>query len=160
MFISNAIIELDAAADRATQGIEESKKMLDFFQKQLDKIIITKQAMSAIEDINLNVPPPSISGLPVETKEKKPREKKEPAKAAKKTDDDLPHTKSDFWLGLITTTPQKTSEILDAACKALNITDKDQRAKLKGRQTFNLQKFVDLKKIQSEGEQLNRTYFL
>lgn len=158
MLISNTIHELDAAAERANKGMEESQKMLDFFRGQLEKIIVTKQALSAIEDINLNIPPPSISGLPVEAKAKKPREKKAPA--PEKKADDLPHTKSDFWLGLITDKPQKTGEILNAACSALGITDKEQRAKLKGRQTFNLQKFIDEGKIKSEGEQTNRTYFL
>lgn len=154
MFISNALQELDVAATETKASIEQCKVKLDFFEQRLAKIMQTRQAMSAIEDINLSVDPTMMDAKP-----KKAKANKEPAKATK-SDDGLPHTKSEFWLGLITTAPQKTADILDAACKALNITDKDLRVKLKQRQTFNLQKFIDTGKIKSEGEQQNRTYFL
>lgn len=160
MFIENAIHELDVAAENAKKELEALSQRTVFFQEKLEKIIVTRQALSAIEDINLNVAPPVVSLAPTETapvKERKVREKKDTPKADKKG---VPNTKAEFWLGLITEVPQKTSEILDAACTSLGVTDKEQRVILKQRQTSYLKNFVDDNKIRSEGEQQNRTYFL
>ncbi len=148
MSVQSAVKQLADALTDAHEGLKQSEAQVVFYKSQVIKIDEAYKALTAI------LPPEEFN---VPTVKKAGRKGAKPK--AHKTD--FPKTDSAFWLGLITATPQKTTDILAAGAKKLGFAadDKEKIATLKQRMPTNLQNLINDKKISSAGERLNRTYF-
>lgn len=95
----------------------------------------------------------------------KPAAKNQSAKGGKrhksaKGSSGLPFTGGDFWLNLVTKTPQSNGEILKAAIAGLGFAPTEvQEQKLAGRLTFAINALVNSGAIQDSGKGRGRRFF-
>lgn len=148
MSIQTAMKQVDDSLSEAQTNLETAQKGVIHWEGQLAKLTEAKTALSKIFTADDFAPPPAKGG--------KPAAKKATAKGGVA----VPKTDSAFWYGLLTATPQTTKEILDLATAKLDVTDPDAIDKLRGRQTSYLQTAAKDGVIKSEGERLNRKYFV
>jgi hypothetical protein len=148
MSIQTAMKQVDDSLIEAQTSLETAKSDVIRWEGQLAKLTEAKTALSKIFTADDFAPPPAKAGKPAAKK------------AAAKGGVAIPKTDSAFWHGLLTATPQTTKEILDLATAKLEVTDSDAIDKLRGRQTSYLQTAAKDGVIKSEGERLNRKYFV
>lgn len=145
MSIQTAMKQFDDALSEAQTGKEDAEKAVIHWTEQVAKLTKAKAALAEI------LSPDDL--IPAQVKAKPSK-----AKAAKASS--LPKTDSAFWKSCLTETPQTTKEILDVACAKLGVTDPEAVKTLQARQTSFLQSSAKDGSIKSEGERLNRKYFV
>lgn len=144
MSIQTAIKQIADALAEATDRAEESRKGVIHWDEQVVKLTKSYASMKELFP----------DDAPIHAPSKK-------AKSGGK-EKELPRTPSEFWMGLLTTEQQKMAAILANAAAKLGVSMDDEEAikTLRARQSNALQKFIDEKKIMSEGSRQERTYFL
>jgi hypothetical protein len=143
MSVTKAIQGLENDLENAKQNHANVLQSAIVFEGQIKKLT------SAIEALKLIGP--DEEAAPIMHRTKSP---------GRKSKNNMPKTDSAFWQALITAKHQKTSDILAAAVGKLGITDAEKIAALKQRMPNALTKLLDEKKIKSEGQRLDRTYFV
>lgn len=147
MSIQTAMKQFDDALAEAVESKATAEAAVEHWSLQVQKLTEAKNALSAI------LTPADFAAAPGK-----------PAKAAKrasaKSGAAVPKTDSAFWMGLLSETPQSTKAIHEQACAKLGVTDPDAMKTLQARQTSFLQTAATEGKIKSEGERLNRKYFV
>lgn len=147
MSIQTAMKQFDDALADALGSKEEAEKGVVHWTAQVAKLTEAKTALSKILTPDDFAPAPAKSA-------------KVAAKKGNRKASDFPSTDAAFWNGLLNSTPQTTNEILTAAAAKLSIEGEEKLAILRGRQTAFLQKAAKDGLIKSEGERLNRKYFV
>lgn len=147
MSIQSATAQFDAALVEAKGNLENSKQAVTHWEGQVSKLTAAISALSSI------LTPDDFQPAPA-------RGKAATKKPAGKAGPDVPKTDSAFWKSLLSEVPQNTKEILDAATTKLQVTDPEAISVLRARQTAYLQKSAAEHLIKSEGERLNRKYFV
>jgi hypothetical protein len=148
MSIQTAMKHFDDSLDEAVGNKAEAEKAVIHWTEVVRKLTEAKSALSLI------LSPEDIAAAPA--KGTKPAAKK----AAAKSGVAVPKTDAAFWNGLLTTEPQGTKDILELACKKLNVTDPEAVKTIQARQTAYLQTAAKEGLIKSEGERLQRKYFV
>ncbi len=151
MSVQSAVKQMFDALSDAKNSLDLAQKQVVFYEAQVIQITQAYEAVSAI------LPPDSLAAPTTAKRGRKP------AKAGHKSNkSEFPSTPAEFWLGLITSTPQKTTGILSAAAAklAINENDADKMAVLKPRMASNLANLIAEKKISSKGDRRDRQYFL
>ena len=145
MSIQTAIKQIADALAEAIAKADESRKNVVYWDAQVTKLTATHATITEqFPDVAAS---PSISkkGAKSDGKEKL-----------------IPKTPSEFWMGLLTTEPQKMAQILDTAAAKLGVDTSNEEVMkvLRSRQSNALAKFVEEKKIKDHGSRQDRTYFL
>lgn len=147
MSIKTAMKQVEDSVNEAQTNLDTAKNGVIHWEGQLAKLIEAKMALSKIFTAEDFASPPVKGGT-------KPAAKKAKSATA------IPATDSAFWHGLLTPEPQSTKEILGLATAKLGVTDPDGIKTLQGRQTAYLQTAAKDGLIKSEGERLQRKYFV
>ncbi|GIZ50086.1 hypothetical protein [Noviherbaspirillum aridicola] len=149
---------LQSAKDALRAELEHAREGLAYYQSRVEALQQTLSSLNSLEGKGGQDAAPARGRR---RKEAAANGAARPAKAgrAKKSQSDLPATGKEFWAGLVTSEPQSSREILNAAVKALGITPAgDDLKKLAQRQANALHMLVKAGAISDSGTGRDRRY--
>lgn len=151
MSLKLAAKQIHEAISAANAGLTQAQNGVAHFTQERDKAQAAWEALKPLlsaEELKFDSATPGKSA------------KGKPAGKGHAANLNVPATDFAFWLSLITKEEQKTTAIIDAAAKALKVTDPAGVEVLKPRMAAFLKSAVDQKKIEAKGERFDRVYFL
>ncbi len=152
MSLQAAAKQIHIAISNARSNLEIAQSNVVLYTEELKKAEGALEAIKPLlspEDLKFDAPMPAKAKHGAKTQP-----------GAKKTNSNVPKTDHAFWMSLITDQPQKTGEIIAAACSKLNVTDEEGISVLKKRMAPFLQEAPKSGDIIGQGERFDRVYFL
>jgi hypothetical protein len=145
-----------SAAKVIDDELKQARRAVTFYTKRIEALEDILATLSSID-----APVTSTRGRTTKTitKAKASKNVTEKARARGTRSSKLPATGKDFWLGLVTGTPQSAAEVFKAAIATLRIRpNPDDRKKLSQRMANALSILAKEGQIKGEGDRRTRLY--